>query len=142
MICYRITWTAKICYFCLLIIIYHMIVFNFSEALTDGFSCPDGDVVGPNGRILPHPTFAHPDDCQKFYICRNGVIPQYGSCSAGSVYNDVSFKCDEPENVPGWWVMMMESWYTGQLSRDRRNNHFTIFFSIQPNLFPIISNLK
>lgn len=71
------------------------------EVLTDGFSCPEGDVVGPNGRILPHPTFAHPDDCQKFYICRNGVIPQYGSCSAGSVYNDVSFKCDEPENVPG-----------------------------------------
>lgn len=74
----------------------------FTDVLTDGFSCPDGDVVGPNGRILPHPTFAHPDDCQKFYICRNGVTPQFGSCSAGSVYNEVSFKCDEPENVPGW----------------------------------------
>lgn len=76
--------------------------FFSADALTDGFSCPTGDVVGPNGRILPHPTFAHPDDCQKFYICRNGVTPQYGSCSAGSVYNEVSFKCDDPDNVPGW----------------------------------------
>lgn len=72
------------------------------DALTDGFSCPDGDVIGPNGRILPHPTFAHPDDCQKFYICRNGVTPQYGSCSSGLVYNEISFKCDDPDNVPGW----------------------------------------
>lgn len=88
-----------------IILLYNVTYCTFSlDVLTDGFSCPDGDVVGPNGRILPHPTFAHPDDCQKFYICRNGVIPQFGSCSSGSVYNEVSFKCDDPENVPGWWV--------------------------------------
>lgn len=73
-----------------------------TESLEDGFSCPEGEVIGPNGRALPHPTFPHPDDCQKFYICRNGVMPQRGSCPAGTVYNEVSFKCDEPENVPGW----------------------------------------
>ncbi|XP_065202160.1 protein obstructor-E-like [Planococcus citri] len=76
------------------------------EILEDGFSCPTGEVVGPNGRVLPHPTFPHPEDCQKFYICRNGVTPQYGSCSAGSVYNDITFQCDEPENVPG-----CENWF-------------------------------
>lgn len=81
-------------------------IFLFSkfvaDALEDGFSCPEGEVMGPNGRTLPHPTFAHPDDCQKFYICRNGVEPQYGSCPAGMVYNEETFKCDEPDNVPGW----------------------------------------
>uniref|UniRef100_A0A069DPZ6 Putative chitin binding peritrophin-a domain protein n=1 Tax=Panstrongylus megistus TaxID=65343 RepID=A0A069DPZ6_9HEMI len=76
------------------------------DALEDGFSCPEGEVMGPNGRTLPHPTFAHPDDCQKFYICRNGVEPQYGSCPAGMVYNEETFKCDEPENVPG-----CENWF-------------------------------
>lgn len=70
--------------------------------LDDGFSCPEGDVMGPNGRNLPHPTFAHPDDCQKFYICRNGVQPQRGSCAGGTVYNEETFQCDEPANVPGW----------------------------------------
>lgn len=73
-----------------------------SELLDDGFSCPEGEVIGPNGRALPHPTFPHPEDCQKFYICRNGVMPQRGYCPSGTVYNEESFKCDEPENVPGW----------------------------------------
>ncbi|KAJ8927757.1 hypothetical protein NQ314_019761 [Rhamnusium bicolor] len=68
------------------------------DKLDDGFECPDGETEGPNGRKLPHPTFAHPDDCQKFYICRNGVMPQKGSCSGGSVYNEETFTCDDPAN--------------------------------------------
>lgn len=75
-----------------------------ADLLDDGFSCPDGEVQGPDGRALPHPTFAHPEDCQKFYICRNGVQPQKGSCSAGTVYNEDTFTCDDPANVPGWYV--------------------------------------
>ncbi|XP_018569404.1 protein obstructor-E-like [Anoplophora glabripennis] len=71
------------------------------DSLDDGFQCPDGDTEGPNGSKLPHPTFAHPDDCQKFYICRNAVMPQKGSCSAGKVYNEETFTCDDPANVPG-----------------------------------------
>lgn len=71
------------------------------DVLDDGFSCPDGEVAGPNGRTLPHPTFTHPDDCQKFYICRNGIQPQKGSCSADTVYNEATFTCEEPANVPG-----------------------------------------
>ncbi|XP_023719014.1 protein obstructor-E [Cryptotermes secundus] len=85
------------------------------ESLDDGFSCPEGEVIGPNGRALPHPTFPHPDDCQKFYICRNGVMPQRGSCPSGTVYNEVSFKCDEPENVPG-----CEKWYEDEGKRSRK----------------------
>ncbi|XP_008480568.1 protein obstructor-E-like [Diaphorina citri] len=89
------------------------------DTLTDGFSCPDGEVMGPNGRPLPHPTFPHPEDCQKFYICRNGVQAQYGSCPAGSVYNEESFKCDEPENVPG-----CENWFGEDNSTgDKKNSN-------------------
>ncbi|KAK3928147.1 Protein obstructor-E [Frankliniella fusca] len=76
------------------------------DALEDGFSCPEGEVMGPTGRPLPHPTFPHAEDCQKFYICRNGVDPQHGSCPYGEVYNEETFKCDEPANVQG-----CEKWY-------------------------------
>lgn len=72
------------------------------EKLSDGFSCPDADVLGNNGRPLPHPTYPHPEDCQKFYICRNGIQPQLGSCPPGTVYNEANFKCEDPESVPGW----------------------------------------
>lgn len=74
----------------------------FSDSLEDGFQCPENEQLGQNGAKIPHPTYPHPEDCQKFYICRNGIMPQKGSCSPGSVYNDETFKCDEPENVPGW----------------------------------------
>ncbi|KAJ8734239.1 hypothetical protein PYW07_014790 [Mythimna separata] len=79
------------------------------DLLDDGFSCPDGEVMGPNGRALPHPTFPHPEDCQKFYICRNGVQPQKGLCPLGKVYNEDTFMCDDPEKVQG-----CENFYEGQ----------------------------
>lgn len=72
------------------------------DVLDDGFVCPDGDVAGPSGRILPHPTYPHPEDCAKFYICKNGVVPQKGQCENGTVYNEESFRCTEPEYVQGW----------------------------------------
>lgn len=34
------------------------------EVLPDGFSCPNEEVVGPNGRPLPHPTYPHLEDCK------------------------------------------------------------------------------
>ncbi|XP_018330078.1 protein obstructor-E [Agrilus planipennis] len=71
------------------------------EVLDDGFSCPDGEVLGPDGRALPHPTFAHAEDCKLFYICKNGVQPQKGACDYGEVYNEDTMKCDDPANVPG-----------------------------------------
>lgn len=74
------------------------------ETLDDGFSCPRNEVAGPLGRILPHPTYPHPEDCAKFYICRNGMVPQKGQCDSGTVYNEESFRCTEPELVQGWYV--------------------------------------
>uniref|UniRef100_A0A6P7GDZ8 Peritrophin-1-like n=1 Tax=Diabrotica virgifera virgifera TaxID=50390 RepID=A0A6P7GDZ8_DIAVI len=71
------------------------------DALDDGFECPIQS-VGNDGRKVPHPTYAHPSDCQKFYICRNGVDPQKGSCSPGTVYNEDTSRCDDPKNVEGW----------------------------------------
>ncbi|XP_074033949.1 cuticular protein analogous to peritrophins 3-A2 [Leptinotarsa decemlineata] len=81
------------------------------ETLEDGFECPEGETQTNDGRKLPHPTFAHPDDCQKFYICRDGVTPQRGSCSSGKVYNEDTFTCDDPANVPG-----CENYYSGKTS--------------------------
>lgn len=76
------------------------------DILSDGFTCPREPVLGSDGRPNPHPTFPHPNDCTKFYICRNGVVPQRGSCSGEMVYNEVTMKCDEPEKVPG-----CENWF-------------------------------
>lgn len=75
------------------------------EVLDDGFVCPRGRVQDSFGRVLPHPTYAHPEDCAKFYICRNGIQPQKGQCQNATVYNEQEFKCMEPKDVPGWWVL-------------------------------------
>ena len=32
----------------------------------EGFSCPEGDTLGPNGQPLAHPSFRHPTSCRKF----------------------------------------------------------------------------
>lgn len=76
------------------------------DSLEDGFSCPEEDVLGPDGRIMPHPTYAHPEDCQKFYICRNGVRPQRGACPYGKVYSEDTYKCEDAKDVQGWWVSL------------------------------------
>ncbi|XP_046609393.1 protein obstructor-E-like [Neodiprion virginianus] len=74
--------------------------------LADGFECPKE--VQHDNRDMPvdHPKYAHPEDCQKFYICLSGVTPREQGCSEGTVYNDVLQKCDDPKNVPG-----CEDWY-------------------------------
>lgn len=54
------------------------------------------------GQVVAHPSFPHPTDCQRFYVCLNGVEPRDLGCSAGEVYNEDSQRCDAPENVPGW----------------------------------------
>ena len=75
--------------------------------LKDGFSCPRGGGGGAErgGQAVAHPVFPHPDDCQKFYVCLNGITPREQGCSTGEVYNEESQKCDLPENVPGWSVI-------------------------------------
>ena len=50
----------------------------------------------------PHPKYADPADCAKFYICLNGVSPRAQGCELGLVFNTVTSSCDSPENVPEW----------------------------------------
>ena len=68
------------------------------------FSCPldATKAVDANGNWDVNPTYLNEDDCRLFYVCLNGVKPQLGGCPVGTVFNDVSRKCDEPINVPGW----------------------------------------
>lgn len=77
------------------------------KELKDGFSCPaDKNKNNANGQIVAHPHFAHPEDCQKFYVCLNGIEPRELGCAAGEVFNDDIKRCDIPENVPG-----CEDWF-------------------------------
>lgn len=75
-----------------------------SEKLTDGFECPKAGQTDANGQIVVHPKYAHPTDCQRFYVCLNGQEPRDLGCQVGEVYNEESQRCDSPENVPGWYV--------------------------------------
>lgn len=70
--------------------------------LKDGFTCPKDGQTDANGQIVAHPKYAHPTDCQRFYVCLNGQEPRDLGCTAGEVYNEETQRCDAPENVPGW----------------------------------------
>ncbi|XP_042885547.1 protein obstructor-E-like isoform X2 [Penaeus japonicus] len=70
--------------------------------------CCEGaqDFVDGEGRSVPHPAFPNLVDCQKFYVCHNGINPQEASCSLGQVFNEETMMCDYPENVfacIGWY---------------------------------------
>lgn len=73
------------------------------KKLQDGFECPSEGQVDSRGMLVDHPKFPHPEDCQKFYVCLNGVTPREQGCSDGTVYNEEQQRCDAPENVPGWY---------------------------------------
>ncbi|XP_076258401.1 protein obstructor-E-like [Rhynchophorus ferrugineus] len=77
-----------------------------SNVLKDGFSCPTEAQKDANGNLVVHPKYAHPTDCQRFYVCLNGVEPRDLGCQVGEVYNEENQRCDAPENVPG-----CEDWY-------------------------------
>lgn len=70
------------------------------ETLDDGFKCPLEKQLNPDGNAEAHPRYAHPADCQKFYICLNGITPREHGCELGEVYNADTKQCDLPENVP------------------------------------------
>lgn len=67
-----------------------------------GFSCPKRQTVDDNGQADAHPKYPHPTDCQRFYVCLNGVEARDLGCMTGEVYNEETKMCDAPENVPGW----------------------------------------
>lgn len=73
-----------------------------------GFTCPAaGEVSGASGSFSRH---AHPEDCRKYYICLEGIAREYG-CPIGTVFKigdaDGSGACEDPEDVPGWWVSLI-----------------------------------
>lgn len=74
----------------------------------DGFRCPNQSVKGSDskGQVVAHPKYPHETDCQKFYVCLNGVDRRPLGCPAGQVYSTETEMCDAPENVPGWFVLI------------------------------------
>jgi hypothetical protein len=78
--------------------------FSESQALESGFRCaassPTDDAFGVSD---PHPKYADPADCAKFYICLNGVTPREQGCELGLVFNTITGQCDSPDNVPEWY---------------------------------------
>lgn len=71
-----------------------------------GFECPKAPKTDSSGLNVAHPKYAHPTDCQKFYVCLNNSEPRDLGCQIGEVYNEETERCDAPENVPG-----CEDWY-------------------------------
>ena len=72
------------------------------SSLENGFKCPEVAPKDAFGISDPHPKYADPSDCAKFYICLNGVTPREQGCELGLVYNELSQSCDSPKNVPEW----------------------------------------
>ncbi|XP_055841522.1 protein obstructor-E [Episyrphus balteatus] len=84
----------------------------------DGFVCPkDSAKTDRSGNSVAHPKYAHPTDCQKFYVCLNGEEPRDLGCQVGEVYNDETERCDAPENVPG-----CEDWYKESDEKENKKN--------------------
>lgn len=73
---------------------------NKPELTDTPVHCIDPTETDQPGHYTRH---AHPTDCRKFYVCIEGVARPYG-CSLGTVFNVDTLQCDDPENVPGWWV--------------------------------------
>jgi len=72
------------------------------ETAINGFKCPQTAAADAFGVSDPHPKYADPADCAKFYICLNGITPRDQGCELGLVFNEVTAQCDAPENVPEW----------------------------------------
>lgn len=71
-----------------------------NEKTVNGFKCPDVPPTDAFGVSDPHPKYADPNDCAKFYICLNNVTPREQGCELGLVFNEKTTQCDAPENVP------------------------------------------
>ena len=83
---------------------FNEILISVSIALetADGFQCPSNAPTDEFGQFDPHPKYADPNDCAKFYVCLNGISPREQGCELGLVYNELTKQCDAPENVPEW----------------------------------------
>merc|ERR1719431_418021 len=71
-----------------------------SLEVVDGFSCPAGEKIGPQGLKQAHPIYPHDTECQSYFVCFNNKIPNKFGCSPPTVFDPVSQVCvdvDEPK---------------------------------------------
>ena len=61
------------------------------------------DVLLPNGQPLAHPSFRHPDSCQKFITCYFVTDIKELGCMKGQVFDYTTQKCLDPELGPEDW---------------------------------------
>jgi len=66
----------------------------------EGFTCPEGETIGPNGQPLAHPSFPHPTSCRKYINCQFGVTPVELGCTDGLVFDHNINKCVHPDEGP------------------------------------------
>lgn len=67
-----------------------------------GFRCPDVSSLPANSltrQFLPYPRYPVPGDCARLVTCVNDY-PRLMNCGYGSVFNENTLSCDDPENVP------------------------------------------
>ena len=69
----------------------------------EGFSCPEGDTLGPNGQPLAHPTFPHPTSCRKYLICYFSKDLNEQGCPETQVFDHTTNKCVVAEDGPTDW---------------------------------------
>ncbi|KAH9361641.1 hypothetical protein HPB48_005206 [Haemaphysalis longicornis] len=71
-----------------------------------GFQCPEPTAYELQDFV--NPPYAHPRDCAKHFVCvatyYGKRLPRLLSCDHGTVFNPNTRTCDEPVNVPGWYV--------------------------------------
>ena len=69
-----------------------------------GFRCPDLASIPVNSltrQFLPYPRYPVPGDCARLVTCVD-YYPRLLNCGYGSVFNEYTLSCDDPENVPTW----------------------------------------
>lgn len=65
-----------------------------------GFSCPKEKTLGPHGQPLAHPSFPHPESCQKFITCYFSTDIKELGCMKGQVFDYNTLKCSDPQSGP------------------------------------------
>jgi len=71
-----------------------------AKANIEGFECPEGETIGPNGIPLAHPSFPHPTSCRKYIVCEFSTTPKELGCTDGLVFDHLNNKCVNPEDGP------------------------------------------